>query len=192
MIDDGFETARALGWVCDPVPIGVVATWAVIGVVGIVLAVRLHRDRFGAKLGASLLAIGGAGLILLCAAQREQPKYYKFVDEVARDAQRLRGKRLQVHGCVVPGSLERRFGTDEYRFRMKSLPRRSPAEISVRYTGLVPDTFRSGAEIIAYGTLVGDGGLDVFPDGIMAKCPSKYSADDDRYDGWRACAEPGP
>jgi len=72
----------------------------------------------------------------------------------------------------VPGSIERRLGTDQYRFRMESPADRPPATLEVRYDGLVPDTFRSGAEIIAKGTLVRDGSLDVEPDGIMAKCPT--------------------
>jgi cytochrome c-type biogenesis protein CcmE len=191
MYRDLFETAATDAWLWNPVPLGLIAVWAVIGVFGIALVVRLHHDHFGAKLGASLLAIGAAGLVLLCAAQRESATtYYRHVDEVVADAQTLRGKHLQVHGCVVPGSIERRLGTDDYRFRMKSLPPRPPADIQVRYTGLVPDTFHAGAEIVATGTLVGDGGLDVVPDGIMAKCPSKYEPGPD--EGWRACADPRP
>jgi hypothetical protein len=30
------------------------------------------------------------------------------------------------------------------------------------------------AEVVVKGKLRDDGGLDAFPDGIMAKCPSKY------------------
>ncbi len=41
----------------------------------------------------------------------------------------------------------------------------------------MPDTFKSGAEVVAKGTLTGDNQLAVVPDGIMAKCPSKYEAD---------------
>ena len=41
----------------------------------------------------------------------------------------------------------------------------------------MPDTFKSGAEVVAKGTLTADNRLDVVPDGIMAKCPSKYDAD---------------
>jgi cytochrome c-type biogenesis protein CcmE len=176
-----------------PVPLGLIAVWAVIGVFGVALVVRLHQDQFGVRLGASLLAIGGAGLVLLCTAQRERSTtYYKYVDEVVADARSLRGKHLQVHGCVVPGSIEQRLGMREYRFRLESTGSRPPAVILVHYTGLVPDTFRSGAEIIATGRLNADGELDVDPDGIMAKCPSKYDADDGAYRRWRTCAEPRP
>ena len=46
------------------------------------------------------------------------------------------------------------------------------------YEGLVPDTFKSGAEVIVRGTLTADNQVAVIPDGIMAKCPSKYNADE--------------
>jgi cytochrome c-type biogenesis protein CcmE len=88
--------------------------------------------------------------------------------------------RLQVHGNVVPGSIEQAKGTLMYRFKIetgpKSAPPRAPAVISATYTGLVPDTFKDGAEVVAKGSLGPDDKLEVVPDGIMAKCPSKYEA----------------
>jgi len=188
MIDDGLQLVADAAHA--QVRVDVVAAWALAGVVAAaVLFATMRRRDFDAKIGGSLLVLGAvAGALLLPAPV---PRYYKFVDEVVADAQTFRAKRLRlvVHGCVVPGSIERRLGTDEYRFQLASVRGRPPAVIAVRYTGLVPDTFRSGAEIVANGKLVGDGGLDVNPDGIMAKCPSKYEADPD--DGWR-CVEPRP
>jgi cytochrome c-type biogenesis protein CcmE len=52
--------------------------------------------------------------------------------------------------------------------------------ITATYTGLVPDTSKSGAEVVAKGSLTADNQLDVVPDGIMAKCPSKYDADKEK------------
>jgi cytochrome c-type biogenesis protein CcmE len=88
----------------------------------------------------------------------------------------LRGKRLQVHGNVVDGSIEQAKGTLQYRFKIESRAPRPYAVIEANYTGLVPDTFKSGAEVVAKGTLVPGDKLDVVADGIMAKCPSKYDA----------------
>jgi cytochrome c-type biogenesis protein CcmE len=107
-------------------------------------------------------------------------EYYKHVDEVMANAAELRGKHLQVHGNVVPGSIERAKDTLMYRFKIetgpKSQPPRPPAVISASYTGIVPDTFKDGAEVVAKGTLGLDDSLAVVPDGIMAKCPSKYDS----------------
>ena len=107
-------------------------------------------------------------------------EYYKHVDEVMASPAQFHGKRLQVHGNVVPGSIEQARGTLMYRFKIetgpKSVPPRSPAVISASYTGLVPDTFKDGAEVVAKGSLGPDDKLEVVPDGIMAKCPSKYDS----------------
>jgi cytochrome c-type biogenesis protein CcmE len=152
------------------------ASWALGAFLVAAILIRRRHDSFGFKVGASLLAIGGAaGSVLWWSAQPEA-EYYKYVDEVVAEAQRfrLRRARLQVHGCVVRGSIERRAGTDEYRFRMQNTPERAHAVLEVRYTGWVPDPFRSGAELVAKGTLDAEGRLEVVPDGILVKCPSKY------------------
>ena len=43
------------------------------------------------------------------------------------------------------------------------------------YTGIVPDTFKDDAEVVLKGVL-GPDGFKVHPNGVMAKCPSKYEA----------------
>ena len=47
--------------------------------------------------------------------------------------------------------------------------------VQASYTGVVPDTFKDGAEVVLKGRL-GPHGFVVEPDGVMAKCPSKYDA----------------
>ncbi|SRR6266540_499060 len=125
---------------------------------------------------------------LLKASMKEGAEYYKHVDEVAADIDNLRSKRLQVHGHVVDGSIEQAKGTLLYRFKIESRPPRAPAVMTATYNGLVPDTFKSGAEVVAKGSLTADNQLAVVPDGIMAKCPSKYEAD---KQGQKLGAAPG-
>ena len=129
------------------------------------------------KIVATVLVIGGAVAVLLTASISKGAEYYKHVDEVMTNADAWRGKKLQVHGNVVDGSIEQAKGTLMYRFKIESRAPRAPAVISATYTGLVPDTFKSGAEVVASGSLTADNQLDIRPDGIMAKCPSKYDAD---------------
>jgi cytochrome c-type biogenesis protein CcmE len=128
------------------------------------------------KIVASVVVVTGAIGFLLSRSMKEGAEYYKHVDEVMAAPDTLRTKRLQVHGNVVKDSIEQRKGTLEYRFKIESLPPRAAAVISATYTGLVPDTFKSGAEVVAKGSLGSDNVLAVVPDGIMAKCPSKYNA----------------
>jgi cytochrome c-type biogenesis protein CcmE len=129
------------------------------------------------KIVASVVVVTGAVGFMLKASVKEGAEFYKHVDEVMTSTDAWRGKKLQVHGNVVDGSIEQAKGTLMYRFKIESLPPRPHAVISASYTGLVPDTFKSGAEVVAKGTLTADDKLDVVPDGIMAKCPSKYNAD---------------
>jgi len=129
------------------------------------------------KIVASVVAVTGAVAFLLTASMKPGMEYYKHVDEVMTNTDAWRGKRLQVHGNVVDGSIEQAKGTLLYRFKIESRAPRPHAIIEASYNGLVPDTFKSGAEVVAKGMLTADNKLDVAPDGIMAKCPSKYNAD---------------
>jgi cytochrome c-type biogenesis protein CcmE len=130
------------------------------------------------KIVATVLGIGGAIALLLTASISKGAEYYKFVDEVTANIDSFRGKKLQVHGVVVDGSIQQARGTLMYRFQIQSRPDRPTATIMANYEGLVPDTFKSGAEVIVRGTLTADNQVAVIPDGIMAKCPSKYNADE--------------
>lgn len=98
--------------------------------------------------------------------------YSKYVDEVTRPAERARwvGRTLRIEGLVVPGSIEHRPGTRDFRFRVT----RNHAEIPVTYSGLVPDTFTNCAGVTVRGVLGRDGLFR--SDEIVAKCPSKYEA----------------
>jgi cytochrome c-type biogenesis protein CcmE len=133
--------------------------------------------RTALKIVLSVVAIGGAVALFLTASISKGAEYYKHVDEVMSNVDAWRGKRLQVHGNVVEGSIEQAKGTLLYRFKIESRPPRAPGVITATYTGLVPDTFKSNAEVVASGSLAADNHLDVVPDGIMAKCPSKYEVD---------------
>ncbi|HXJ19680.1 MAG TPA: cytochrome c maturation protein CcmE [Polyangia bacterium] len=129
------------------------------------------------KIIASVAVVASAVGYMLTSSMKQGAEYYKHVDEVMSNADAWRGKRLQVHGNVVDGSIEQAKGTLLYRFKIESRAPRQPAVITATYNGLVPDTFKGGAEVVAKGTLTADNQLTVIPDGIMAKCPSKYEAD---------------
>ncbi len=111
------------------------------------------------------LAFGG----LLYSTLREGTEYYKHVDEVMANPEAWYGKRLQLHGFVVENSVLRKRDSLEYRFQIEN----NGAVVPARYTGVVPDTFKGGAEVVVKGRL-GPDGFVVDPNGVMAKCPSKY------------------
>ncbi|HXE79954.1 MAG TPA: cytochrome c maturation protein CcmE [Vicinamibacterales bacterium] len=112
-----------------------------------------------------LLGFGG----LLWSTLREGTEYYKHVHEVMSRPEAWYGKRLQLHGFVVPNSIMRRRDSLDYRFQIQS----KGAVVAATYSGIVPDTFKDDAEVVLKGTLTPDG-FRVDPNGVMAKCPSKY------------------
>ena len=101
----------------------------------------------------------------------EGTEYYKRVDEVMADRSAWEGKNLQLHGYVVADSIERRRDSLEYRFKIQN----NGHVVMAHYIGVVPDTFKDGSEVVLKGRL-GRDGFAVAPNGVMAKCPSKYEA----------------
>jgi len=118
---------------------------------------------------ATVLILAFAGL--LWSTLREGTEYYKHVDEVMSSPQNWEGKRLQLHGFVVPGSWLRKPNSLEYRFKVQN----KGSVIDASYTGTLPDTFKDDAEVVLKGRLSA-AGFHVEPNGVMAKCPSKYEA----------------
>ena len=114
-----------------------------------------------------VLVLAFAGL--LWSTLREGTEYYKHVDEVIPQRQTWEGKRLQLHGFVVPGSIFVKQDTLDYRFKVQS----KGVVVDAMYRGIVPDTFKDEAEVVLKGRLSSDG-FHTEPNGVMAKCPSKY------------------
>jgi cytochrome c-type biogenesis protein CcmE len=110
-------------------------------------------------------ALGG----LLYTTLSEGTEYYMHVDEVMTNPAKWQGKRLQLHGYV--NDLRRRPNTLDYRFEVQNNGR----TITASYTGVVPDNFKNGAEVVLKGQLHGEA-FSVETNGVMAKCPSKYAA----------------
>ena len=135
-----------------------------------------------AKIGLTVVVLVGALCGLLFATLREGTEYYKHVEEVMAQPGAWYGKRLQLHGFVVKDSILRRRDTLDYQFQIES----KGAVVTASYTGVVPDTFKSGSEVVLKGAAPG---FTVDPDGvaksveirasdgskIRSKCPSKLT-----------------
>ena len=122
------------------------------------------------KVGLTSLVLAMTLGALMYTTMAEGTEYYKHVDEVMAQPDQWYGKKLQLHGFVVPNSIARR-GTLDYWFQVQS----NGKIVSSTYTGVVPDTFNSDSEVVLKGMLSKDG-FSVAPNGVMAKCPSKYEA----------------
>ena len=122
-----------------------------------------------AKIGATSIVLVAAFGMLLYSTLGESMQYYKYVDEVMAQPTAWEGKKLQVHGNVVPGSIKRKRDSLEYVFDLQ----RNGKVIHAYYGGIVPDTFKNDAEVVLTGRLTPDGFMAT---DMTAKCPSKYEA----------------
>jgi cytochrome c-type biogenesis protein CcmE len=90
--------------------------------------------------------------------------------EASKPSQIEPGRSYEVTGKVVKGSVS--HAGDELRFRIRD--RDGTDSIPVRYSGVVPDPFREGREVIVSGRL--DNGTFVGErDSLVTKCPSKFT-----------------
>jgi cytochrome c-type biogenesis protein CcmE len=119
------------------------------------------------------VVLAGAFGLLLATTLREAAEYSKDVDEVMPAASQWYDKPLQLHGFIVEESIMKRPNTLDYRFKVKH----GDAVVLANYSGVVPDTFKDGAEVILKGRL-DSAGFNVVPNGVVAKCPSKYVPQD--------------
>ena len=124
-----------------------------------------------AKIGLTIVVLGAAFGGLFYSSLAEGTSYYKHVEEVMASPAEWQGKRLKLHGFVVKDSIRRKRETLDYRFVVHSKGHR----VEASYSGVVPDTFKDDAEVVLSGRL-GPHGFEVEPNGVMAKCPSKYDA----------------
>lgn len=121
----------------------------------------------GLKLALTTVVLAVAFGGLMYSTLGEATEYYKHVDEVMAQPDQWYGKKLQLHGFAK--EVARKPNSLEYRFRVES----NGHVVTATYKGVVPDTFKNDAEVVLKGTLSPDG-FAVSPNGVMAKCPSKY------------------
>jgi cytochrome c-type biogenesis protein CcmE len=130
------------------------------------------------KIGITGLVLASAFGFLMWTTLRNGTEYFKHVDEVVADRQAWEGKALQLHGYVIPGSIMMKPNTMDIRFQVQNNPIRAgePGHVmNVTYSGIVPDTFKGEAEVVLHGKLTAEG-FKTDPNGVIAKCPSKYEA----------------
>ena len=118
----------------------------------------------------SVVILFGALGLLLFTTMSQGAQAYKHVDEVAANPQAWYGKTFQLHGKVT-GDVQVIPATLDYKFEVETNGHKIPAT----YKGIVPDTFKTGAEVVLTGRL-DPHGFSVEPGGVLAKCPSKYEA----------------
>jgi cytochrome c-type biogenesis protein CcmE len=115
-----------------------------------------------------VVALGAA----LCLAAALAYTSFSASSEAAKPSELREGRSYDLTGKVVNGSIERRG--DELRFDIRD--RDGTASVPVLYTGVVPDPFRDGREVIVSGEL-SSGTFVAERDSLVTKCPSKFTED---------------
>jgi cytochrome c-type biogenesis protein CcmE len=85
------------------------------------------------------------------------------------------GRSYELTGKVVDGSISHRG--DDLRFRVRD--RDGTASVPVEYTGVVPDPFREGREVIVSVRRQGDAFVGE-KGSLITKCPSKFTAEQNK------------
>lgn len=116
------------------------------------------------------LAVAGLAIAtaLTLTAFKDNMMFFVSVTDVVA-GEYPQDRNFRVGGLVVDGSIEREEGSLELRFGVTDLR----CEISVSYTGVLPDLFREGQGVVAHGRM----DADVFiADEILAKHDENYMA----------------
>jgi cytochrome c-type biogenesis protein CcmE len=102
---------------------------------------------------------------------------FSAATEASTPSQLMRGgvspnRSVELTGKVAAGSVKE--SGDTLRFAVRDRSGKGPA-VPVVYTGVVPDPFRVGREVIVTGRLK-DGTFVGERDSLVTKCPSKFQA----------------
>jgi cytochrome c-type biogenesis protein CcmE len=93
--------------------------------------------------------------------------------EASKPSELRPGQSYELTGKVVAGSIEK--AGDDLSFRIRD--RDGTESVPVTYSGVVPDPFRDGREVIVSGELK-EGTFVAERDSLITKCPSKFTKDE--------------
>ena len=110
--------------------------------------------------------------IAVCLAATLLYTSFSASTEASKPSELKPGRSYEVTGKVVKASVE--HDGDRLRFRIRD--RDGTQSVPVVYSGVVPDPFREGREVIVSGELR-QGTFVAERDSLVTKCPSKFTKD---------------
>jgi cytochrome c-type biogenesis protein CcmE len=110
--------------------------------------------------------------IAVCLAAALLYTSFSASTEASKPSELQPGRSYEVTGKVVKASVA--HDGDRLRFRIRD--RDGTHSVPVVYSGVVPDPFREGREVIVSGELR-DGTFVAERDSLVTKCPSKFTKD---------------
>jgi len=128
------------------------------------------RQRRMFLVGLILLGVGGATALALTAFQENLLYFFSPSDVTAGKAPE--GRVFRIGGMVTQGSVQRAPGSMEVRFVLTDYAK----NVTVSYSGLLPDLFREGQGVVARGKLGADGVFTA--EEVLAKHDENYMPPD--------------
>lgn len=128
------------------------------------------RRRRMVLVGVVVLGVAAAAAFALTAFQQNLLYFYSPSDVSAGKAPE--GRVFRVGGMVTEGSFQRPAGSMEARFVLTDFAH----DVTVRYSGVLPDLFREGQGVVARGRLNADGTF--VAEEVLAKHDENYMPPD--------------
>lgn len=130
------------------------------------------RGQKKAKFIIGSVLIVGAIAYLIASGISNTSQYFFTVEELMAQDASFEGAGLKVKGNVVNGSIQR----DPNDFlKVNFAIEENKSNLQVVYTGVTPDMFTDGREVVVEGTLAKDGVFHA--NTLLTSCPSKYEAE---------------
>ncbi|MBV9228875.1 MAG: cytochrome c maturation protein CcmE [Chloroflexi bacterium] len=115
------------------------------------------------------IAILGAVVYLVFANTQASAVYYMTVSEL-KHCTTCAAQSVRVAGIVKAGSVARNDAQEQIAFTIVDGKQTLP----VTYSGVVPDIFRPGIQVVVEGHYTGQGPFKAQT--LLAKCPSKFQS----------------
>jgi len=128
-------------------------------------------QRISRKIVITIILLVAGFAILFSVGLKGSLVYYLTVSEYMDPGRRTDlGDHFRVNGNVLSGSIKKHEGAPGARFILTD----GRSQLPVVYNREVPDTFVDGSEAVVEGSLGADGTFVAVT--LLAKCPSKYEA----------------
>lgn len=128
-----------------------------------------RRSKFVIGIAAIAIAVG----LLVYTAVDQTKMYMVTVAEYLGAKSAYSGTTLRIAGRVQEGSIEWTEATRQLTFTLDDIT--DEGSVDVEYTGLLPDMFSEGRDVIVEGPYTDD---QVFrATTVLTSCPSKYEAE---------------
>ncbi len=114
-------------------------------------------------------AIAAAVIYLIYANTQANAQYYMTINEL-KGCSTCTIQAVRVEGLVQAGSIVR----DDQKQLVNFVITEGVQTLPVTYTGVVPDIFRNGAQVVVEGHYSGQGAFQAQT--LLTKCPSKFTS----------------